>query len=264
MRAVSWGRSPYRPFEGSPTVGPPYGGGHDIEAQLVSGIVLTRSRARRRGVQQQLTELCEHRGHRQHCSTGATSGGGTIIHGRRNTIVSLDPAGQYDFGSSRSARQIYDTLLEVPAGETTPQPALAESCDTTDRSRTHAPAVRLKFSDGSALPSADASTRFKRISRSDDRQVPCSLLALAAACGSERQRDGGSRSQTVVFHLGAPTRFGHHLTTSRARLSRSPTRRSPCKRTGRTSARAATTLAQYRAGGKVVLEKNPNTGARRR
>ncbi len=68
--------------------------------------------------------------------TGTASGGGpaagsTITIGTTDQVIALDPAGAYDFGSSFFINNLYQFLMNVPAGQKTPQPDAAKSCSFT-------------------------------------------------------------------------------------------------------------------------------------
>ncbi|MDH5223234.1 MAG: ABC transporter substrate-binding protein [Actinomycetota bacterium] len=188
-----------------------------------------------------------------------TSTGGTIIHGTTDTIVSLDPAGQYDFGSNQISQQVYNTLLEVPEGETTPQPALADC--VTDDSMVYTCTLQdgLTFSDGSELTSEDVAFSFQRNIEIDDPAGACSLLASLAACG--KWKDGVIETpdpQTVVFNLSAPDAvWPFILTTSAAFIVPSDVfPADELQADGEIVGSGRYTLAQYRAGEQVVLEAN--------
>jgi peptide/nickel transport system substrate-binding protein len=185
----------------------------------------------------------------------------TIIHGTTDTIVSLDPAGQYDFGSNQISQQVYSTLLEVPAGGTTPEPAVAESCDTAD-SIDYTCTLRdgVTFSDGSALTSEDVAFSFKRNIEINDPQGACSLLASLVECGKwDDKVIETPDDRTVVFHLQAPDAvWPFILTTSAAFIV--PSDSYPEKELQPDDQMIGSgryTLAEYRPGEQVVLEANP-------
>lgn len=189
-----------------------------------------------------------------------TSTGGTIIHGTTDTIVSLDPAGQYDFGSNQISQQVYNTLLEVPEGQTAPQPSLAEGCETDD-SMVYTCTLQsgLTFSDGSELTSEDVEFSFRRNIEIDDPAGACSLLASLAACG--KWKDGVIETpdpQTVVFNLGAPDAvWPFILATSAAFIVPSDVYpEDQLQPDDEIIGSGRYTLAQYRAGEQVVLETN--------
>ena len=194
-------------------------------------------------------------------STGTTgaSGGGTIIHGTTDTIVSLDPAGQYDFGSFQPSAQIYNTLLEVPAGGSTPEPALAESCDTDD-SMTYTCTLRsgVTFSDGSDLTSEDVLYSFKRNIEINDPAGACSLLASLAACGKWKDcGHGGARSPNRGLPSGCSRRhWPFILTTSAAFIVPTSYPETSLQPDDQAIGTGRYTLAQFRSGEQVVLEAN--------
>ena len=53
-------------------------------------------------------------------STGGGSGKGSYTMGTTDTVTAVDPAGSYDLGSSTLQYSIFQTLLTIPAGSTTP------------------------------------------------------------------------------------------------------------------------------------------------
>jgi len=186
----------------------------------------------------------------------------TIIHGTTDSIVSLDPAGQYDFGSNQISQQVYSTLLEVPAGGSLPEPALAESCETED-STVYTCTLQdgLTFSDGSPLTSEDVAFSFQRNIEIDDPQGACSLLASLAACG--KWKDSAIETPddtTVVFNLQAPNAvWPSVLTTSAAFIVPSEVYPADALQPDdQVVGSGRYTLAEYRPGEQVVLEANPS------
>jgi peptide/nickel transport system substrate-binding protein len=186
----------------------------------------------------------------------------TIIHGTTDSIVSLDPAGQYDFGSNQISQQIYNTLLEVPAGGSTPEPALAESCETDDSTvYTCTLQEGLTFSDGSPLTSADVAFSFQRNIEINDPQGACSLLASLAECGKWKNSAIETPDDTtVVFNLQAPNAvWPSILTTSAAFIV--PDEVYPAdalQPDDQVVGSGRYMLAEYRPGEQVVLEANPS------
>lgn len=200
--------------------------------------------------------------------TGGTTGepapatDATIIHGTTDSIVSLDPAGQYDFGSNQISQQVYSTLLEVPAGGTDPEPALATSCESEDSTvYTCTLQEGLTFSDGSALTSEDVAFSFQRNIEIDDPQGACSLLASLATCG--KWKEGAIETPddtTVVFNLQAPNAvWPAVLTTSAAFIVPSDSYPADSLQPDdQVIGSGRYTLAEYRPGEQVVLEANPS------
>lgn len=164
------------------------------------------------------------------CNSNSSSASGsnapdttaTIIHGTTDSIVSLDPAGQYDLGSQQISAQIYDQLLVVEAGGNTPEPSAAQSCEFSDP-KTYTCTLRpgLKFSDGSALTSEDVAYSFKRNLEINDPQGACTLLNSinkpgADGCAWNPASISTPNDTTVTFHLNAPDATWPFILTSSA------------------------------------------------
>ncbi|MDT4922055.1 MAG: peptide/nickel transport system substrate-binding protein, partial [Pseudonocardiales bacterium] len=62
---------------------------------------------------------------------GGGSSGSAITVGTTDSVIALDPAGSYDFGSLTIEENIYQFLMQVPAGKKAPEPDAAESCSFT-------------------------------------------------------------------------------------------------------------------------------------
>jgi peptide/nickel transport system substrate-binding protein len=114
-------------------------------------------------------------------SGGSTNGGGggqTITIGTTDQVISLDPAGAYDFGSSFFINNLYQFLMNVPAGQKTPQPDAAQSCSFTKPTEyTCTMKPGLKFSNGDPLTAKDVAFSYTRIVKIADPNGPSSLLA---------------------------------------------------------------------------------------
>jgi peptide/nickel transport system substrate-binding protein len=128
--------------------------------------------------------------------TGAPASGASIAVGTTDKVVSLDPAGSYDNGSLMLELQIYQFLMNIPAGESTPTPDAAESCDFTDNGATYTCKMKqgLTFSNGDPLTAKDVAFSFKRVVDINDPNGPASLL------GNMKSVDAPDDS-TVVFTL---------------------------------------------------------------
>ena len=114
--------------------------------------------------------------------TAVTSGGstsnGTITIGTTDQVIALDPAGAYDFGSSFFINNLYQFLMNVPAGQKTPQPDAAQSCSFTKPTEyTCTMKPGLKFSNGDPLTAKDVAFSYTRIVKIADPNGPSSLLA---------------------------------------------------------------------------------------
>ena len=77
------------------------------------------------------------------CGSGNDSGdsGAGLIVGTTDKVVSIDPAGSYDNGSLNVQTQVYQYLLNFPAGSVELTPDAAEKCefDKATRPSTSAP-----------------------------------------------------------------------------------------------------------------------------
>ncbi|SUD48254.1 Stage 0 sporulation protein KA [Nocardia otitidiscaviarum] len=113
------------------------------------------------------------------CGSGRTGGGGGegIVVGTTDKIFSLDPAAAYDNGSLLPETQVYQFLLNLPPGETTPTPDAAEKCEFTDPT-TYSCTLRegLTFANGNPLTSASVKFSFDRMLGINDPNGPASLL----------------------------------------------------------------------------------------
>ncbi len=101
--------------------------------------------------------------------TGASSE--PVVIGTTDTVISTDPAGQYDLGSSTIILQTYQTLLAIEAGGSTPEPDAAEACDFSDDSgTTYVCTLKegLTFHDGSDLTAEDVVYSLERLIAIED------------------------------------------------------------------------------------------------
>jgi peptide/nickel transport system substrate-binding protein len=131
---------------------------------------------------------------------GAGGESDVLIHGTIDQPVSYDPAGSYDLPSYNVIFNVYQNLLQIPAGEAEPQPEAAESCEFTDNNnQVFECTLRsgLKFSDGSDLTSEDVKASFDRNLKIADPQGASSLYLNIK--NIETPDD-----QTVIFNLKAP------------------------------------------------------------
>lgn len=186
----------------------------------------------------------------------------TIIHGTTDSIVSLDPAGQYDLGSAQISYQVYDTLMQIPPQGNTPEPGLATECSYSDPT-TYTCTLRsgVTFSDGSALTSQDVEYSLQRNIEINDPNGACSLLVAIADCGKWNPKAVETPDDTtVVFHLRAPdATWPFVLTTSAAFVVPSEVfPETKLLADDQIIGSGHYTLAQYRPGEQVVLEANPS------
>ncbi len=130
----------------------------------------------------------------------------TIIHGTTDSVVSLDPAGSYDLGSWQVIYQVHNGLLEIPADQAVPEPALAESCEFEDP-QTYTCTLRqgVTFHDGSEFTAEDVVLSLQRNIELDDPNGACPLLAAIADCGTWTGNEITTPDDyTVTFNLRAP------------------------------------------------------------
>ena len=135
---------------------------------------------------------------------GSTSGpagtgsGNPITVGTTDSVIALDPAGSYDFGSLTIEENIYQFLMQVPAGQKAPVPDAAQSCKftkSTEYTCTMKPG--LKFSNGDPLTAKDVAFSFQRIIDINNPNGPASLLGNMKSVAAPDE-------STVVFTLNNP------------------------------------------------------------
>jgi peptide/nickel transport system substrate-binding protein len=123
------------------------------------------------------------------------SGGKSITVGTTDQVVALDPAGSYDNGSLLLEDNIYQFLMNVPAGAKAPQPDAAQSCSFTQPTEyTCRMKSGLKFSNGDPLTAEDVAFSFTRINTINDPNGPASLISNMVSAKA-------SDPSTVVFTL---------------------------------------------------------------
>uniref|UniRef100_A0A942Y9H0 Solute-binding protein family 5 domain-containing protein n=1 Tax=Neobacillus citreus TaxID=2833578 RepID=A0A942Y9H0_9BACI len=127
-------------------------------------------------------------------STDAADTVDSLVVGTTDPVTSLDPAGAWDRGSYTVQTQLYQHLLTYPAGKTTTEPEVAESCDFTDGTH-YACTIRdgLQFSNGDDLTAEDVVFSFERQASLGATDGPGSLLANMASVAAD--------GDTVTFTL---------------------------------------------------------------
>jgi peptide/nickel transport system substrate-binding protein len=129
-------------------------------------------------------------------SSGDDAGSGLVV-GTTDKVVSIDPAGSYDNGSLNVQTQVYQYLLNFPAGSTEPTPDAASACDfATPTTYVCTMKPGLKFANGNDLTASDVAFSFERIVAINDPSGPSSLLG---AMKSVEATD----DSTVTFTLNA-------------------------------------------------------------
>ena len=127
-----------------------------------------------------------------------TGSGNPITVGTTDSVIALDPAGSYDFGSLTIEENIYQFLMQVPAGQKAPVPDAAQSCSFTKPTEyTCKMKPGLKFSNGDPLTAKDVAFSFQRVVDINNPNGPSSLLGSMKSVAAPDD-------STVVFTLNNP------------------------------------------------------------
>ena len=131
----------------------------------------------------------------RHVATHAAAGA-TLIDGTTDTVVNIDPAGNYDFGSGTVDYQIFQHLLEAGPGGLTPHAVLATKCGFKGNLRTFVCKLRkgVKFHNGKHMTSADVGWSFKRVKKIHDPSGIDTLLENMKSIAPKGKFG-------VIFHL---------------------------------------------------------------
>jgi peptide/nickel transport system substrate-binding protein len=179
---------------------------------------------------------------------------GTLIQGTTDQPVSYDPAGSYDLPSYNVAFNVYQNLLQVPAGGNAPEPEAAESCEFTDNNtQVYECTLRdgIKFSDGSDLTSEDVKASFDRNLGIADPQGASSLYVNLKSI--ETPDDS-----TVIFNLKAPdATWPFLLTSAGAAIVPAEYPADKIQPSDQVIGSGRYTVASYEPGQQTVLEANP-------
>jgi peptide/nickel transport system substrate-binding protein len=144
---------------------------------------------------------------------GSSTPGGSYTMGTTDTVTAVDPAGSYDLGSSTLQYSIFQTLLTIPPGSTTPVGDAAQSCKYSDpKTFTCTLQPGLKFSNGDPLTSSDVKFSFERaLNIGDPNGAAIYLLGDIAATDKKGNVTGLApnaietpNDTTVTFHLNKP------------------------------------------------------------
>jgi peptide/nickel transport system substrate-binding protein len=145
--------------------------------------------------------------------SSSSGSGGSFILGTTDSITAVDPAGSYALGDSTLQYSLFQTLVTIPAGQTTPVGDAADTCDYNDpKTLTCKLKPGLKFSNGDPLTSSDVKFSFERaLTIGDPNGAAIYLLGDIAATDAKGNvtglRDGAIETPddtTVVFHLSRP------------------------------------------------------------
>jgi peptide/nickel transport system substrate-binding protein len=152
-------------------------------------------------------------GHSAKQGAGRQAASSTLIDGTTDSVVNIDPAASYDFGSKVVQDLIFQRLLEVGPGSLAPHPALATKCGFVGGLRTYACSLRhgVKFHNGHLFTSADVKFSFDRTVRIKD---PSGIYTLLANLKSVATRG----KYGVVFHLIDPSATWPQFLTTNAGL----------------------------------------------
>lgn len=128
-------------------------------------------------------------------SSAAAAGGKPMTIGTTDQVVALDPAGSYDNGSLLLETNIYQFLMNVPAGGKEPKLDAAQKCSfTTPTEYTCTLKPNQKFSNGHPLTAEDVVFSFNRIVKIANPNGPASLIGSMAKVEAKG-------TDTVVFTL---------------------------------------------------------------
>lgn len=134
------------------------------------------------------------------CGAGKSGGSGEgLIVGTTDQVISIDPAGAYDNGSTTVQTQVYQYLMNFEAGSTDLSPDAAESCEFDAEDGTKFVCTMkdgLTFANGNDLTASDVAFSFQRVKDINDANGPASLLG---AMESVEATD----DSTVTFTLSA-------------------------------------------------------------
>jgi peptide/nickel transport system substrate-binding protein len=132
------------------------------------------------------------------CGSGAKSSTKSLTIGTTDQVVALDPAGSYDNGSLLLEDNIYQFLMNVPAGSKAPAADAAEKCAfSTPTTYTCTLKKNQKFSNGDTLTAEDVAFSFNRINTINNPNGPASLIGNMAKVEAKG-------TDTVVFTLKNP------------------------------------------------------------
>src|SRR5438094_262436 len=128
----------------------------------------------------------------------AAAASGVIVDGTTDTVVNIDPANQYDYGSFTLDLPLFQGLYGFPHGAKL-QPVLATGCKASADLKTWTCALRhgVKFADGTPMTSADVKWSFDRVNKIKGDQGIYTLI-------SNMKSVSVPGAYTVVFHLKTP------------------------------------------------------------
>jgi len=178
-----------------------------------------------------------------------------IVDGTTDSVVNIDPANEYDYGSFTLDYPLFQGLYGFPNGAKL-QPVLATGCKASANLKTWTCGLRkdVKFSDGSPMTSADVKWSFDRVNKIKGDQGIYTLLTNLKSVSV-------AGPYTVVFHLkGAQSTWPLILSTNAGYIV--PKAKYPFNKiVPNTSPQVGTgpyELAKFTPGQQAVLKPNPN------
>jgi len=122
----------------------------------------------------------------------------TILDGTTDTVTNIDPAGNYDYGTSTVDQLIYQHLYELKPGGA-PVPSLATGCKSNPKLTVWTCTLKqgVKFSNGDPFTSADVKATFDRVNAIKDPSGIYTLLSNLASVTT-------SGDYSVTFNLKNP------------------------------------------------------------
>ncbi|HZD87689.1 MAG TPA: ABC transporter substrate-binding protein [Gaiellaceae bacterium] len=141
---------------------------------------------------------------------GSKANNGIIVDGTTDTVVNIDPANQYDYGSFTVDLLIFQGLYGFPNGAKL-KPELATGCSHSKNLKTWTCQLRhgVKFSDGNPMTSADVKYSFDRVQKIKGDQGIWTLL-------SDLKSTTTKGKYAVVFHLKEPFSIWPYILSTNA------------------------------------------------
>ena len=187
------------------------------------------------------------------------------ILGTTDSVTALDPAGSYDFGSWNLQYNIFQQLMQIPAGESEPVGDAAKSCEFDDaQTVTCVLNEGLTFSNGNELTSSDVKYSLERNMAIADPNGSAVLLgSIAAEDGT--LADGAIETPddtTITFNLNNPdTTFIKLLSTATTSIVDEDTfPADQLQADDKVIGSGPYTLAQYKNAQQAVLLANESYG----
>ncbi|MFE3557265.1 ABC transporter substrate-binding protein [Streptomyces sp. NPDC059193] len=185
----------------------------------------------------------------------AAGSGGAIRVGTSDVVSSLDPAGAYDAGSWALFGNVYQSLLTLKSGSSTPVPDAATSCAFVGQKlTTYRCELRpdLKFAGGRAITAEDVKHSFDRIKAINSDQGPAPLFNTLDSVKAE--------GLTVTFNLSAgDATFPFKIATGAASIvDKDAYPAKTLREDGKIAGSGPYSLAAYKAGTSAELKPNPS------